>query len=785
MSRSWLAGGLVVALLAGTLAAQADVIWVPMSLADKVATVECTELDIGEPKHAVDGDAKTLCRTPSINPMEVRVAFTEPVTLEHLRLRLIDTRHQWTLAVADSMEDLKAERGSYRVLREDEVTLGDRVDVHLDEPVTVGALELHILRQGGDDYVHLWEIQFCEPGRIDGMRIERVKERRQAVGEEGRVVVEGPVEKPVDTVVWFKAKAIVKGEEADVDADVQWQSHSPGLVPFNDQPGFFHVTAVGEHKLTITQGDFTQTITVIGTPRELSNRKPDIEVLFIQRLPEIPYDGPNGGLPEVGAEIVWRAHVYNWGTAPVPATYEWTLDGEVVGTGELVVPVGPPHEEVAFIDLPAQYRDRREMLTLTVTPQDALDELITKNNSLTIATDAIMVGLWVERSLWDYHHEHQHKLPTKDANSFAGWGQRMMGQWNKMFREARYREFPDGVQERVRLQKVVVVPDFALPLNGGLPSNNPDTRDKSVDMMWGCEAGDLVPGIELDANHWWSVDKALNAFEKGLIEQEKQDPPFWCGLGYIHEMAHARYLVDAYGFNVHTGTGDKLEERLLKVTDEGGPVLGRHMPMDQDIQHWRKYVGQMGGDYWKWSVFEAMCWDRVRGQRARGGACNSPPTIGEFLQDIPDKCIYQFVDTERRPLAGAEVLVYRSQPLGKHWYTKVYEDKPELRFTADAEGRIEADRHLWSEDGRIRHTFGHSNGVALLRVIHEGRSYFLFEEVTDANLAYNLGHTDEYTFIRMIELRDGEPDPAKWDVNARWEPPGVGFGRPVDGVAAE
>lgn len=200
------------------------------------------------------------------------------------------------------------------------------------------------------------------------------------------------------------------------------------------------------------------------------------------------------------------------------------------------------------------------------------------------------------------------------------------------------------------------------------------------------------------------------------------------------------------------------------------------MDFDEWLGLWQKYNGNMAGSDWFYSVYEAMCWNRVAGKRARGGNCNGPTVIGEFLQDIPKKLVYVFVDQDGKPLAGADVWAYQAQGTGKDWYTKVYADPAGVQASTDAQGRVELDRTLWSRDGKIRHTFGHSNAVALVRVTHDGRHYFLFEEVSDANIAYNLGHKDEYTFTRQIKLRDGDPQPEEWSNKERWEPAGTGFG---------
>jgi hypothetical protein len=452
----------------------------------------------------------------------------------------------------------------------------------------------------------------------------------------------------------------------------------------------------------------------------------------------------------------------------VTAPYEWLLDGKVIAKGTVRLVGDPTGAKQSVIDLPAKFAKARENLTFRL---KNANDLVPANNELMVQTDAVTVGFWVERSLWEYMHEHQFRLPTNDANSFCGWGQRMMRQWNSMFKEAVYERFPNGITERVRLDQVTVVPDFALPLASGLPSNNPDLRDKTVDMTWGMESGDVLPGVTLKPDHWWSPEGAILRLNNGDVKARKVDPPFWCGLGYIHEMNHARYLIDSYGFDLSYDVA----KPNVKVQDEAGPIAGRYFPAKSGVIRWNKQVGQMGGDYWSFSAYEAMCWNRVRGQRARGGNCNSPATIGEFLQEIPKRVVIAFEDAAGNPLTEADVWVYRSHGTGEGWYTKVYEDKPDQLKRADKNGKVVFDRTLWAPDGKIRHDYGVANSVALLRVTYRGQHYFGFEDVTDSNIAYNLGMRDEVVLRRRVRLRTGDPKPEDWDSRDAWEVPGTTF----------
>lgn len=739
-------------------------VYSPIRLTDKIAAVESTKLDIGEASAIFDANEKTLARTASINPAVVRVEFKEPIAFDAIRLVVTEDRHEATLRVADTMNDLKVGKGSPLLAKKE--FRGGKLLYVLPSPVKVRALELNLKRLEGDDYVHIFELQLCVPGKAEGLRIYRHTDRRDA---SKTAPADKPIEVPVDTVVKLSAVASVNGSDQEVTDQIVWKSRD--IKPFGVAKGEFLVSKAGSQELIARYGKEQKVVRIVGLPRTVTNKGFDLDINYIERTPRLAYDAPNGGLPRPGQPVKWIGHVWNWSAIPVKFTYEWKIGGKIVAKG---LALAPSNGEARIV-LGEKWSTKRRDLTLKVKPTVRMMEVTTANNELTVQTDAVSVGLWVERSLWDFMHEHQAELPTKDANSFADWGQRMMRQWNGMFKEAVYRQIPQGITERVRLDKIVLVPDFSLPLAGGIPSNNPDLCDKTVDMTWGMEGTDIAPGTKVDKSHWWSPERAIEALNNGDVAKRKIDPPFWCGLGYIHEMNHARYLIDSYGFNVHSDTGSDKAKWSIRVEDENGPIMGRYIPLKGDLMWSQKHVGHMGGDYWRFSAFEAMCWNRVQGKRARGGNCNSPETIGEFLQDIPKKVVLQFVDETNKPLEGAEVWTYRAHGTGNGWYTKVYENEPAQKVRADKDGKAIFDRTLWSASGKIEHTYGVSQSVVLLRVTYQGRHYFLFECVADANIAYNLGSKDQVILKRQIKLRTSDPKPEVWSPSQTWEVPGEGY----------
>ena len=60
-----------------------------------------------------------------------------------------------------------------------------------------------------------------------------------------------------------------------------------------------------------------------------------------------------------------------------------------------------------------------------------------------------------------------------EANSWEDWAQRQVDKWNEMLETAIFPSTPQGCFDRVRLDRVVIVNDDTLPLNGGTSDEPP------------------------------------------------------------------------------------------------------------------------------------------------------------------------------------------------------------------------------------------------------------------------------------------------------------------------
>lgn len=462
---------------------------------------------------------------------------------------------------------------------------------------------------------------------------------------------------------------------------------------------------------------------------------PDLDVTFIERLPRYDYDAAKNN-PEAGDPVTFIGHIrYQGEETLADASYAWYIDGAEAAAGNLTDIL--PGEE-RLVDLPWTWASGSHTLKLTVDPDDDIAELSEANNSREDRTDALIVGFWVEQSVHDYFLAHQAELGV-GATSWEDWAQRQMAKWNELSANAVWPLSPQGVLDRVRIDKIVVVPDGALPLGGsGLPSNNPDMSDKTVDLMWGFPA--TLLGGSFYADH----------------VSLSEDNPFYLEKSLIHEMAHARYLIDSYGFDTHnTASHDSVQIWEGDVYVAGSS----YMPFlaYDEVLYYNKSGGVMTGPYgFAWSPYEAGALNRIAGQRAVCGNYNAPCNIGEYLQDLPEHNHLRLVDQNDLPLSGANVRIYNVEADNTNWYGKTIDNSFDQEYTADGDGYIHLPGNPFNPGGDITHTYGLANGVMVLRIEYEGQVWYRFQEVSDYNIAYWQGNTVDAFYELALDVLNSQ-----------------------------
>jgi hypothetical protein len=438
----------------------------------------------------------------------------------------------------------------------------------------------------------------------------------------------------------------------------------------------------------------------------------DLSVGYISRLPEMEYvwgstNPTREGWPAVGQQVTWRAHVRNVSPTPADIRYEWRIDGAVVQSGTMHIDANTN----ATADLQDTWSFDRHHITFVADGQQ-----------LEVFSDALAVGFWVEQSFYDFFNRYQRDLGTGSL-TFEDWAQRIIRLYNDEAALAIYPETPAGVYDRWRLQKVVVVPDGALPLtpipNEGMMDGEPtatqmpDRSDRTVDLQWGFRTSMLYA---------YQDHRTISP-----------DNPFYLEASVVHELGHARYLTDAYAWNVPVAGTD----HTIDIMENGARVVGSpFMPFDGVYVHFSADQGLMNHQFTFIDRYSAAALNRIAGARATRGNYNDPENIGSFLNDLPAENRLTIRDRSGQLLRNAEIRIYQSAGDSDAWYATHYDNTPDVILQTDENGQVRVGRNPFATDGPVKNYWRSSNVVAIVRVATATQVLYGFLESREFNLAY-------------------------------------------------
>jgi hypothetical protein len=442
----------------------------------------------------------------------------------------------------------------------------------------------------------------------------------------------------------------------------------------------------------------------------------DLSVAWISRLPKIDYvwgsqKPRREGWPSRGDSVTWVAHVRNLTGRELPeVTYRWLVDGEVARSATVKV----HRRRVTELELPWTWDGRRHEIVFEIDPLDSIAEIEERNNRLLIHTDALAVGFWVEKRLW---RRMQSTLQAAGigATTFEDWMQLRVRQFNEMAALARYPGAPRGVLDRWRIDAIHVVGNRRLPLSplgpevrdwGADPSTYPtlypDTGDRSVDMEWGFPA----------SSTWFEDSDAWSLLYDSLV----------------HELGHARYLIDVYAWDL-TLQDDIVEMYPPPPTDRQGRFYTS--PEAGMMHHGWGYIDR----------YSAMALNRIQGHRATQGHYNEPANIGVFLNDLPKKTRLRPVAPDGRAFPGSQVRLYRaSSERNPDWMSHPYQlrfgTEPDLVLAADGGGTVELGPNPFADEP-VRIEVDRNNALAIVEVVEdEITRHWGFLEARVLNIAY-------------------------------------------------
>jgi len=378
-----------------------------------------------------------------------------------------DAAHRWSLLAADTAEDMRARRGSFRALVLPRTPQAGQIDqATLPRPSGYRVYRLECERTSGDGGVQLGDWSLWSTQELTELEVQTFI---PVVAVGGRL--------PLRANGRFDA-----GARENMSLNVTWDVAPPGRARVDElgrleglQPGPVRVTA-------IHQGLRSRTAEIDVT----AEGRPDWDVTYIERQPRVELDAPGGEL-KPGQNVYWFAHVKNYGSADAESVpIEWRVDGQVARTGRLGKLERFAQTEAIFS---TKWDGQRHEVELVVDPQGEVAETSETNNALKVYTDALSVGFWVEESTVRHFHRHQRDLGA-GGNSWEDWAQRQVAFWNEaMAGEGAQRPAALSARDRWRLDRIIIVGDGMLPLApAASPGVEPDSRDRTVHLTLGFPA---------------------------------------------------------------------------------------------------------------------------------------------------------------------------------------------------------------------------------------------------------------------------------------------------------
>ena len=451
---------------------------------------------------------------------------------------------------------------------------------------------------------------------------------------------------------------------------------------------------------------------------------PDLDVTYIHRAPVYPYDAAKNA-PSPGDSVTFEAHVRNAGGQPAPPfQYTWTLDHDVLVRGGFPTALAPAQE----VTIRLRWRWQGGPHDLTFRLHATSDQISTPHDRLTIRTNALALGFWVEQDAYQYFRDHQWEycqtLACAGSDSFEDWLQRQVLAWNLLLARSQSPLAPAGAADRVRLDELTVVPDGSLPLHGGLATNSPDSSDHTVDLEWGLPARDVARSYHLN----W-------------------EGPFDVDWSTIHELNHARSLADLYRFDVPMKPGNTVAVTAL----DGAPVWNSARPFDQankitafstDPKVFFLYQNREQ-DLMScpctptYSAYSVVLLNRLRGRRARCGNTNPPCNLGDWFTEIPPLNELRILDATGSLLPdGSQVRLFFD--LGTGYTDHIFQQSQNETLRVRG-GVVSLGPDPFQTHGSTR-LAGHN--LLLIEVRSGDVDRFCFQEPTDFNLAYWTGYRD-------------------------------------------
>lgn len=425
--------------------------------------------------------------------------------------------------------------------------------------------------------------------------------------------------------------------------------------------------------------------------------------------------------PKVGDTVTFRVHVLNAGQAQSSGgPCKILVDGAEIGA-PTIPGLKPGQEHV--VEASWKWKEGPNVLRIEVLPGGQIPEVVRWNNIHEEQVQALGIAVIVAR---DRYEAFRKTANIGDSFCFEDWVQYQIRAMNAMFAASVSPTSPDGIQERLRCDRIIVVDDPEDPeqkstweamLRQGGAADGP--AEYAALMVFGNLTDDeyiLYDALKVD----WPRLKQLG-IDLGLVDWSKLDTqPAQC----------------------------------LAMDQRGLYVERCH------VFPWQKTMMYAAGGF-HLTEPEAAFLNQVKGQ-PRGSQ-------GDFQWQLPAKIVVEVRSTSGRPLAGVQIDAYQLQAFGDYagYIAGAGGQDPIYSAPTDEKGRLALlDQDAPTQKSLLGYPmrpnpFGKiapdgSNGLLLLK-LHNGESEeYHFLRLFDCNRAWLHGAKDEY--VREIHTRFGDKD---------------------------
>ena len=676
---------------------------------NQIVTVQVnTNFDLGKLSNIFDGDITTLARTSGVNPLIITLTFSDSIEIVKSKLYTTAGDGIWLIESAMTPEDLQQQRRTYKVLVNDSSLYDSQWDSLEFEKSSAKYIRLTLLKTTGGNFVRLNEWVLYQYVSLAYLKLE-------------------PANITLKPAWQYKIWKVWRASEFDtilIDNSLIKGTSSDTNIAYVDSTGT--VFGVSKGKATINaEYDKYKGVCSVNVEQGLRSTDPgDIIVTHISRLPSIDFvwgslKPDKDGWPSEGDTVTWQAHVLNL-SKHYRKNVEYIWGGTVIKSGTIDL---PPFNSVN-INYKTAWSFDRHQLEFKINPNNTIPEVEEDNNSISFFTYSLSAGFYVEESLYNYFREYQFQL-NSGKNCWEDWANNNLRLLNDKLSVIVIDTITNYFEEKYRIDKINIVPDSSLPLDGGNEITSPNFKDKSVDIIRGFPATLLQTNIY--NNHF-----------SGYYYN-----PFYFDQSFAKDILQARYIVDPIGFNVSdNGSGD-----VVNIKDNGNFIAGTvFLPwqsgkildiVSKGLIFDHEYI--LDFDFDGYSI-EAL--RRILGHRATLGNYNPPGNSGVYLHDLPENNIVTILDTSGNPLSGANVRVFRSSGKQGVMYGKYYDSIPDMEFTSDELGRVNLGRCPFDEFGAIFYGMNNANVVILIRIQQDYNAGYRFLDITQFNLKYWAGYKD-------------------------------------------